>query len=88
VAYYLPRKWRSSSTNRVLDLTQACLDRIDKSLDLKCIYNSQLDVEQLLNSSVADAKTKWMFKQHSGRFVRLNSDKVTSNELRLKEALA
>ena len=44
VAYYLPRKLRSESTNEMLDLADLNLKRMDNSLDVVKIIESQLDL--------------------------------------------
>lgn len=61
IAYYLPRKWKSEKTNRILDMANQNLQRLERCLDVRALIETQQDVEELLASMVAKQRL-WLFK--------------------------
>jgi DNA polymerase III alpha subunit len=87
----LPARYRSKRTNRVLALANRSLKKVERSLDVKKIIQSQDDLKILLKS-LLDKQQMWLFKRQRTRLmsIKLKDDKPydsSENELYLKEFL-
>jgi hypothetical protein len=74
VAQYLPRGCKSKRTNKLLDLAEETLRKVEYSLDIGRIIDSQQDTENLLNS-IMSRESVWLFKHQENRVVSTESNK-------------
>jgi hypothetical protein len=70
ISGYLPRCWRSESTNRLLDLAAATLDRLEGHLDIATIIQTQHDVQDLLDNFMTQRR-QWLFRQSKSRLMSI-----------------
>jgi len=69
VARYLPERYRSGQTNRILRLAEKSMARMEKTLDIKNILQLDDDVKNLLEQ-LFSVNQRWLFRNQRQRFLQ------------------
>lgn len=68
VVYYLPRKWRTDSQNKLFDLARSSMNQFEKRFDVRHIIDQQVDIENLMSTLVSSQRL-WLMRQSKSNII-------------------